>query len=60
MHRDLDQMIELTAHLYSAYDIAKAEVRRLEQRDYERLKKAQQRRSAPTTLPAHDTDRHSA
>lgn len=49
MDHELNQAIELAAHLHTASELARLQVRRLEQRNAERLKKARQRLNAPTT-----------
>lgn len=49
METELDELIELAAHLYSARQIAMTLAARAEQRLHARLKKAHQRANAPTT-----------
>lgn len=57
MDSDLDQLTELAAHLYTANEITRVLVHRLEVREQARLRKAKQRHEAPTTLPTHsDSD----
>lgn len=55
MDHELNQAIELAAHLHTASELARLQVQRLEQRNAERLKKARQRMNAPTTTRQRQT-----
>jgi hypothetical protein len=55
METEIEDMEELTAHLYSAHRLAVLHLQRLNQRRSERLRKAAQRHHAPTTLPQSDS-----
>lgn len=55
METEIEELEELTAHLYSAHRLAVLHLQRLNQRHAERLHKAAQRHRAPTPLPQHDS-----
>lgn len=56
---DLERMMNLTAVLSRAHELARDECRRLELRERKRLEKARYRTSRPTTLPTQQ-ERESA
>lgn len=50
---DDQELADLVAHTFSAYQIALAEQKRAEQRAQTRQRVARHRMSKPTTLPTH-------
>ena len=49
METELDTMVEIAAHLYTAHQLAVLQVQRMEVRNMARLRQARKRLNAPTT-----------